>query len=169
MKKLLILTLVSAIFFAIGCKEDNPDDPSALTPSRDTNIYPGYEEFYTDESNTDSLNNANNTGIDTTVNNDDVPVMVEDTVGNIQPATNTDIDNSGRNFYIIVGSYQNVNNAKIREQYFKNQGYTAEVLPKFGVYNRVSVAKFNQENSAREELKKLRTKYNDNSFWLLLR
>lgn len=169
MKKLLIITLVFAIFFAFGCKDDNATDPSALTPKHDTTVYPGYEEFYTDQSDVDSSDNSNNTFVDTTANNDDEPIMVEDTIGNIQPATNTDIDQSGNNFYIIVGSYQNVNNAQIRMQYFKNQGYTAEILPKFGTYNRVSIAKFNQENSAREELKRLRAKYNDNSFWLLLR
>jgi len=166
MKKLINIILILTVFLAFGCKNDNNDQ--ALTPNQDTTIYPGYDE-YTDESDIDTTIDVNNTTIDSTNIDDNATIMVEDTIGNVQPATDTDMGQTDKNFYIIVGSYQNIGNAQIRMQYFKNQGYTAEVLAKFGTYNRVSVAKFNEEGSARDELKSLRTKYNDNTFWLLLR
>lgn len=166
MKHLLSFLLVFALLLSFGCKDDT-DDNSALSPISDTTIHPGYEEFYTDQSDIDT--NQNNLIDTNTVVDDNSAIMVEDTTGNIQPATNDDLTQNGNSYYLIVGSYQNINNAQIRVQYFKNQGYTAEILPKFGNYNRVSVAKFNTENDARTELKRLKTKYNDNTFWLLLR
>jgi len=82
----------------------------------------------------------------------DDPIMVENNDGNLKPATQNQVDNS-KNFHIIVGSF----------------GYSAEILPKFGEYSRISAVKFNDENSARSELSSLRKKFNDKSFWLLIR
>jgi len=173
MKKLLTFIIISVFIFSVGCKKDKDDDGNALAPKKDSSVYPGYEEFYSDDQSDIEKNvvveNNNNTETDTTSTKNDSPVMVEDTTGNIQPATNKDLKQNGKDFYIIVGSYEKNTNAQKRKKYFKKIGYAAEILRKHGKYNRVSIAKFNDEKSARDELKILRNKFNDNSYWLLFR
>jgi len=163
MKKFFYILIIIALTFSVGCKKDKNEN--VLTPKQDTIVYPGYEEYYSDESDLDDSVEVKDNVVDD-VNTD---VMIEDTVGNVKPADDVDLSQPGKSFYIIVGSFQNLTNAQKRAEYFKKIGYTAEVLPKFGTYNRVSVAKFNDESSARTELKTLRKKFSDNSYWLLYR
>ncbi len=164
MKKLIYIFLIAIIGLSLGCKRGKTKDDTALKPQKDTSIYPGYEEFYSDESDMDSDTVA--VAQNTTTTNDEI--MVEDTVGNIQPATPKQVSNS-KSFYIIVGSFKKQSNANKKLNFFKRKGYTAEILPKYGEYNRVSAANFNAETSARAELKSLRKKFHDKTFWLLIR
>ena len=164
MKKIIYISLIAIIAFSVGCKRGKTKDDTVLKPQKDTSIYPGYEEFYSNESDMDSDSVA--VTQNTATPND--KIMVEDTVGNIQPATPTEVSNS-KSFYIIVGSFKKQTNAKKKLNSFKKKGYTAEILPKFGEYNRVSAASFNSEASARSELKSLRKKFHDRTFWLLIR
>ncbi len=168
MKKILFALLSVMVFFLFACKDD--ENKNNQTNTKDTINYPNYEEFTADDNQQNQ--NKNNTLIieDTTsvvTPNDNV--MVEDNQGNTVPATNEELNDQNKNFYIVVGSYKKQDNAQIRMTYFKNMGYTAEVLPLFGQYYRVSVANFNEETTARTELKNLRTKFKDPSFWLLYR
>ncbi|MBN2892837.1 MAG: SPOR domain-containing protein [Bacteroidales bacterium] len=168
MKKLLSILLVISLIFTLGCK-DNDDNNTNNQNNADTTLYPGYEEFTVNNDQNENLQDS--TKIEIIANNPVVNdnVMVEDEQGNPVPATNDDLGDQSKNFYIVVGSYKKEENAQQRKEYFKKQGYAAEVLPKFGSYNRVSVASFNDETSARNELKALRSKYKDPSFWLLYR
>ncbi len=172
MKKLLTFIIISVFIFSVGCNKNKDDNNKVLSPKKDSSVYPGYEEFYSDDqSHNDSsvVENNNISEIDTSQQNDQPAVMVEDTAGNIQPATDTDLKENSKDFYIIVGSFEKIKNAQKRKEYFKKIGYAAEILKKHGKYNRVSVAKFNDEKSARDELKILRNKFNDKSYWLLFR
>lgn len=183
MKKIIILPILTAIILLASCKNEKNE---ALAPTKDTTIYPEYQE-YSDESDMDTLLTENNDidDIDTQNEIDTIEfqnkeektnnqkennnIMTEDKNGNIKPATETDINQNNKNFYIVIGSYKNINNAKKRTDKLIKKGYSAEILPKFGNLNRVSIAKFNNKKSAREEMKNLRKKFCDNSFWLLCR
>lgn len=151
---------------SLSCKRDKNKNDGALIPQKDTSIYPGYEEFYSDESGNDSDSVA--VDVNQVEANTNDQIMVEDQTGKIKPATENQVNNS-KNFYIIIGSFKNETNAQKKLDYYKKIGYTAEILPKFGDYNRVSAVSFNDETSARAELKNLRSKFNDKSFWLLIR
>ena len=168
MKKLIYLMLVISLTFAFGCNNDDGTS-SNNTTNNDTLLYPGYEEFTTESD--DSLEKDSTVVELDTVKEPEVNdnVMVEDNKGQPVVANSEDLNDKTKNFYIIVGSYQKNANAKQRMEYFKKIGYTAEVLPKFGTYERVSIASFNNEASARKELKALRTKFKDPSYWLLYR
>ena len=174
MKKLFYILLILAITFASACKKDKKKSESL---NQDTISLTQYEEFYGDESDTtpvinnDEQTNSDDTSITSTANADTEveEIQVEDTTGKLTPATEEVIQQPTANFYIIVGSYTKLSNAQKRADYFKQLGYTAEVLPKFGKYNRVSIANFNNEASARAELKNLRKKFNDRTYWLLIR
>lgn len=151
---------------SLSCKRDKNKNEGALTPQKDTSIYPGYEEFYSDESGIDS--DSVDTDMKQVEANSNDQIMVEDQTGKIQPATENQVNNS-KGFYVIIGSFKNETNAQKKLNYYKKIGYTAEILPKFGEYNRVSAVSFNDETSARAELKSLRKKFHDKSFWLLIR
>ncbi len=173
MKKILTLVLAFSLLFAFGCKK-NQKNNTGVQNQVDTTTYPGYEEFTVDNNtqNTDTLvtNVAENDTVNTNNQKDSLEnVMVEDQNGNPVPANQNDLNDKTKNFYVIVGSFKNDANAQKRVAYFKQQGYAAEILPKFGAYNRVAVAGFNEEASARAELKTLKSKYKDKSYWLLLR
>lgn len=170
MKKKIFLILTISLFFVFGCGND--DENSTDNSTEDTTLFPGYEEFSYDDADEFSEDTSNvevvveEVEIIEEVNND---VMIENDEGNPIPATDSDLNDASKNFYIVVGSYQNINNAQERMKYFQKIGYTAEVLAKFGAYNRVSIASFNDETSARDELKSVRSKFNDPSYWLLYR
>lgn len=169
MKKLIYLLLIISLTFTFACKKDK-DDKQGLTPKKDTTIYPGYQEFTTDESGLPPDTNKNVSN-EVTINNDvkNETVMVEDDKGNLKPATNEDLNKTGNSFYIIVGSFKKDKNAQERANYFIKMNYQAQVLPKFGEYNRVAIANYTTESEARTELKNFRTKFNDKSVWLLAR
>ncbi len=167
MKKLFYILLVLSITFAAACKKDKKNNHSL---NQDTVSLTQYEEFYGDESDdTTEITETEVVATDTAAEEQEDVIMLEDTTGNLTPAPEEVIQETNANFYIIVGSYTKISNANNRASYFKKLGYTAEVLPKFGQYNRVSVANFNNEASARTELKNLRKKFNDRTFWLLIR
>lgn len=168
MKNLFLIFLIAILTLSYSCNRNKGKNNEVLTPQKDTSIYPGYDEFYTDESDIEQDTTvviANDTN--KTPEQDD-PIMVENNDGDLKPATQNQVYNS-KNFHIIIGSFKKAGNAQKRLDYFKKIGYSAEMLPKFGEYSRVSAVKFNDESSARAELNSLRKKFNDKSFWLLIR
>lgn len=159
MKKIIILFVALALIGLSSCKKDKV---KALTPiSEDTAALTNYEFMDTNESDVDTIVTKQQT-----VENNDI--VTEDTVGNVRPATPKEVKNADY-IYVIVGSYIKTENAKNRCEHFKQLGFKAEILPKYGNYNRVAIAKFVSETDARKKLKEYRKKFNDNSYWLLIR
>jgi cell division protein FtsN len=79
-----------------------------------------------------------------------------------------------KKFYIIAGSFQNINNAVDLRAYLKSQGFPAMVLYPYRGYNRVAVKSFNTRKEAEKEIAVVRTKnlnYKDEDleYWLLWR
>lgn len=157
MKKIIYISIVFlTIALLAGCKKDK----KAIAPIQDT-ISNNFEEYFTDESDT-IIPNKDTVATDTVI-------MKEDKQGNLQPATNEDLNNPQKKFYIIVGSYTKMTNAEKRRDHFTKLGYSAKILPPNGKLNRVAVSEYSDETQARQDLKAYRSKFGDKSFWLLLR
>lgn len=164
MKKLIVLLIVIASVGIYSCRKK--DKVETLSPlSEDTSSLSNYEFMDTNEYDEDTGVGIVNVVEDTAEN---INIKSEDTSGNVRPASPKEVQNADY-IYVIVGSYTKLANAKKRTQHFKNLGYDAEILPKFGNYNRVAIAKFNSETEARKKLLEYRKKFNDKTYWLLIR
>lgn len=154
MKKTSIILVVILAIFLFDCKGKKDNETAE---NKDTIVYPSYEDFKTNESDVALLDS---TEVDSTLTE---VVFTEDKQGNLTPQT----DNSkGTKYYVIVGSFKLFDNAAKLQNHFQAMGYTVEVLPKTNEYNRVSVGSFDSKESAVVEVKALRKKHNDASFWI---
>lgn len=70
-------------------------------------------------------------------------------------------------YHIIVGSFLNPDYADIMCNRLKQEGYSCVVLP-FRYTNRVSIANFDNEQAARNELQRLRKGTQHRNAWLLI-
>jgi len=149
MKNISVLFLLVIAILTISCDCKNNKKTAA---NKDTVILPVYEDY---KAVVDS----------TEIKTKDETVFVDDKDGNLKPLT----DETGKKFYIIVGSFKAVKNAEKLMKHFKENGFNAEILPKTNEYNRVAVASFDTKDAAKAELKNVRKDYNDASFWLFLK
>jgi len=162
--KRVIVIIVALTFLGISCKKKKVE---ALTPIKeDTPSIANYEFMDTNEIGDDTVVVANKK-VDTDTTKI-IEIVSEDTTGKISTATNKQI-NTADYIYVIVGSYTKLENATKRKIYFNKLGYKSEVLPKYGNYNRVTIARFESETEARTKLREYRKKFNDKSYWLLIR
>ena len=165
MKKIGLLLIIASLLALGACKKKEAQQPK----KQDTTDYPGYEYMYSDESDGDTA------VVDTTAQTQttdtaqtQTTILKEDTTGKTTPANETEIKQANY-IYLIVGSYKKYSNAEKRLNAFHKIGYDAQILPKYGQYNRVAAAKFTNETTARTKLKQMRTSFKDRSFWLLIR
>ncbi len=73
-------------------------------------------------------------------------------------------------YYVIIGSFQVLDNARNYKNTLTNEGFTPIILENENGLYRISVAAYNEEMDARSNVDKIRTnfeKYNDT--WLLIR
>lgn len=81
-----------------------------------------------------------------------------------------DIDNSNNKFYVIIGSFKVLNNARNYKNSLLNEGFTPVILENESGLYRVSVAAYNIENDARDKVDVIRSQYEQYSdTWLLIR
>ncbi|TLX76507.1 SPOR domain-containing protein [Labilibacter sediminis] len=81
-----------------------------------------------------------------------------------------DIDNKDHKYYVIIGSFKVLNNAKNYKNTLSEEGFTPVILENESGLYRVSVAAYNIETDARTKVDQIRNtyeKYNDT--WLLIR
>jgi cell division protein FtsN len=154
MKNISIILLVILAFTFVSCKGKKEKETA---DNKDTIVYPSYEDFKPNET---DLVLLDSTEVDSTVTE---VVYTEDKQGNLTPQTD---ESKGTKYYVIVGSFKVYNNAIKLQNHFQSMGYTVEILPKTNEYNRVSVSSYNDKSSAVVELKSLRSKHNDASFWI---
>ena len=166
MKKIGLLLIVASLLVLGACKKKEAQQPQ----NQDTTEYPGYEYMYTDESDGDTAVVDTSAQTDTigTTSEDNTTILKEDTTGKTTPANETEIKQANY-IYLIVGSYKKYSNAEKRVNAFRKMGFDAQILPKYGQYNRVAAAKFTDEATARKKLKQMRSSFKDKSFWLLIR
>ena len=154
MKKASFILGAIVLFFLFSCEE--PTTNNNNQGQADTIEYPTNDDIAVDT-------NEVNTDTDTT------SVMVEDDKGNLTPKDEEVYveDNTNHNYYVIVGSFKTYANAEKCNKIYTKKGYKPVILEKVGQYNRVSAAYFNEEGDARNELKALRKKFKNKTFWLL--
>ncbi len=108
------------------------------------------------------------------------PVMVENEDGSVKKIPDEDIKkeekstNHVKKFYIVAGSFQNINNAVNLRQFFKKSGYPAMILYPYHGYNRVATGSYPDRASAEKDIKKFRAmnlthEGNKIEYWLLWR
>jgi nucleoid DNA-binding protein len=71
-----------------------------------------------------------------------------------------------KTYYIIAGSFEQIENAQILFNTLAKQGYSPEILQSDGRF-RVSISKFSERNRALRELANLRNQKSTQSVWLL--
>ena len=73
------------------------------------------------------------------------------------------------NYFVIIGSFRNPNNAKNYQKHIETDGFSSELLKNENGLYRVSVMASNDILAARKEIKRIREKYPKYSdTWLLI-
>ncbi len=81
-----------------------------------------------------------------------------------------DIENGQFKYYVIIGSFRVLENAKNYKQQLIKEGFTPVLMENEDGLYRVSVAAYNVEESARQKIAEIRSKYEKYSdVWLLIR
>ena len=81
-----------------------------------------------------------------------------------------DVENEQFKYYVIIGSFRVLENAKNYKQQLIKEGFTPVLMENENGLYRVSVAAYNMEESAREKIANIRSKYPKYSdVWLLIR
>jgi cell division protein FtsN len=94
------------------------------------------------------------------------PIVVKEEKVNVIEA-NT--DNTAK-FYVIIGSFQVLNNAKKYKTSLTDEGFIPIILKNEKGLYRISVASYNDEENARTKVDAIRNQYEKyNDTWLLIR
>jgi len=81
-----------------------------------------------------------------------------------------DIENGQFKYYVIIGSFRVLENAKNYKQQLIKEGFTPVLMENEDGLYRVSVAAYNVEGSARQKIAEIRSKYQKyGDVWLLIR
>jgi cell division protein FtsN len=79
-------------------------------------------------------------------------------------------DNADYNYYVIIGSFRIIDNARNFKNQLVSEGFQPVILENENGLFRVSVASYNEENPARNRIAGIRTNYQKYSdVWLLIR
>jgi cell division protein FtsN len=81
-----------------------------------------------------------------------------------------DIENEQYKYYVIIGSFRVLENARNYQEQLKKEGFTPVLMENENGLYRVSVAAYNVEKDARSKIADIRSKYKKYSdVWLLIR
>jgi len=172
-KNSVILIVIFAMAFFASCnslreKKDKVNDTLVVVYD-DSN----YENYLSDTSNAAFSENNLDTSrviVKDTVNvfKDTIkiePVMIENEDGSLKTVSDDEIKKEEskvqkvhvKKFYIIAGSFKEMNNAIRLRSFFKSKGYPAMVLfPDHG-FNRVATGSYPNRASAEKDIKKFRS------------
>lgn len=174
MKKIsVILSVILAMAIFASCnklkeKKDNENDTIVIVYD-DSN----YENYLSDTSNSNLAENNLDTAriiVKDTVNvlKDTIkiePVMVENEDGSLKKVSEDELKKEERKvqkvhvkkFYIIAGSFNEMNNAIRLRSFFKSKGYPAMVLYPDHGFNRVATGSYPDRKAAEKDIKKFRS------------
>lgn len=186
MNKLVILfaTVISSLIISCNATEEKEielDNDNVVTTDNDNQL-----------TNIDTTNVRNFNEVDTfDLADDDTvqtkePVMVENEDGTIKQIEDEKVKDSTpdkepevkkehvKKFYIVAGSFQEMENAVRLRAFFKSKNYPALILYPYNNYNRVAVGTYNTRAAAEKDIKKFRDmKINFENkvveYWLLWR
>ncbi len=159
MKRIFVFLFAVLLIFSFGCKKNkkNNQPQQQDTVSFENAALPFDEEYSPFDSAATDVNQAETN-----------KVMAVDTQSNkIKPVSDQVVKNNPGNIYIIVGSFKVYQNAVKTKQYFERLGYQPQILPQVAGLNRVAIESFTDLGQARQELHRLRQKFNRPDFWLL--
>jgi len=187
MKKInLILAFIIAIAI-VGCnpkKDRNIENNDSLEATNtddldDLTDFDNDSLFVTDLSdNSDSSDKVVDTTEAVTNDTKKEPVMVENEDGSVKKVPETEIKDNDKEhvkkFYVIAGSFQEINNAVTLRKFFKERGYPAMILYPYHGYNRVATGSYPNRAAAEKDIKKFRAmnlSYDGEKieYWLLWR
>jgi cell division protein FtsN len=95
---------------------------------------------------------------------------VRDVTVREEKVTTIDEEDVVYSFYVIVGSFQVVDNARNFRADLTNEGFRPVILESEHGFFRVSVGSFNEERAARNRIAQIRNNYEKYSdVWLLIR
>ncbi len=166
------INLILAFFIAIAVMSCNPKQDRPI----ETNDIPQNQSVdLTDDSDTiDEISaddttaveevdvEENNSTDELTDTDDKEPVMVENEDGSVKKVPEEEITKSEskkehvKKFYIIAGSFKNINNAITLRSFFKERGYPSMILYPFHGYNRVATGSYPNRAAAEKDIKKFR-------------
>lgn len=191
MKKInLIFALGIGIIFLFSCnaKEEKPIDTNEndVLTEEDYDSYTAEEDTAeTAEITTDTLTVTPEDDNSEVVPENDgkkEPVLEEKEDGSLSEVSEEELKEAEKNpkkahvkkFYVIAGSFQNINNAVDLRAFLKTKGFPAMVLYPYRGYNRVAVKSFMTRADAEAEIAKVRgmnLNYKDENleYWLLWR
>lgn len=85
-----------------------------------------------------------------------------------EKVTNVDVNEPDYNYYVIIGSFQSLDNARNFRSQLVNEGFAPIILESEIGFFRVSVAAFNEEQPTRNRIGQIRLQYPIyNDVWLL--
>jgi cell division protein FtsN len=155
MKRALILIIVTAVMM-VSCKSSKKATTSPYTPAtQETTTTPQPKIF--------TIPDTKNT-VPAAKEEPTIPVRKE-SFSFTQPQ-----DNTQNNFFIIVGSFSSLDNAKSFKQTLVSEGFTPIIVQSETGFYRVTTDSFNNETDARKRLLQVREnypKYADT--WLLIK
>ncbi len=107
---------------------------------------------------------------------DDILIIEDDTTGSgestptdeesTSESTTEPTTDSGITYYIIAGSFTNLDNAKVRKAALDNAGFSATILEKENGYYRISIANFGSEQQAKDKLEELNQNNAVKDMWI---
>ena len=187
---LIFASLFLAVtIFSCNAKQEN----DITTDENDTDEIKVYEDFEVDGDTlkTDTTKDTSEwTEYDAeksdTATSGKEPVMAENEDGSLKKVSENEIKKEEekqktepkkvhvKKFYVIAGSFQEINNAVDLRAFLKTKGFPAVVLYPYRGYNRVAVQSFTTRNAAENKIKQVRTNklsYKDEAieYWLLWR
>ncbi len=81
-----------------------------------------------------------------------------------------DVENEAFKYYVIIGSFKILNNAKNYKQELIKEGFRPVLMENEAGLYRVSVSAYNDEEASRKRISEIRSQYREYSdVWLLIR
>lgn len=195
-----ITLIIAAVYFLLGLAACNAKQEKTIEDETDDiAVSEDYEDFEYEEPDTlkqdsadikmaDSLKEEKTDSTETNKKETDKkePVLEEKDDGSLSEVSEEKLKAEEKKqksspkkqhvkkFYIIAGSFKNINNAVDLRAYLKTKGFPAMVLFPYRGYNRVAVKSFKTRNEAEKEIARVRSmnmnyKDEDLEYWLLWR
>ena len=177
---LIVVILMAIAFSSCGGKEETTEennmDTEIIDETADTSAYLDDIEFVSDESdaeinpvdstlqeNLDYPDNTTELLVDPPVEEKE-EIVVEEVKET--PVVVKEEKVHQKRYYVVVGSFTKYTNAQNLNNYFEKKGYHPMILPKVNGYNRVAISSYIEKANAKKAVTKLRTEYNDLTFWI---
>jgi len=174
MKKRSLILAIACAFLIFGCgsKKEKVTEKNKGQIVEVDNTNEDYELYKNTTVDSVDKTNVNETKDSLAVKKDSVvekkevkvvkeePVLAENEDGSLKKVTTAEINKQKKRqkkFYIVAGSFKEMDNAINMRKYFKSKGYTSMILYPFNNLNRVATGSYTARKAADKEIKKIRS------------